>query len=298
MKSGTSEPTHPFVEDRICQPAAGQKPHSYFVDESGDGVIFDSKGRVLVGTGKIQDYFSLGMVECPGFAALEQDLKQLRCSLLADPYFRGVPSMQVDGGKTALSFHAKDDLPEVRREVFKVLSLHDFRFYAVIRTMSAVYASVVRKNERDPTYRYQPTQLYDSAVRRLFDKKLHTEPHYRVIFARRGKARTRSLREQLLHAQRLSKKAAGTFPNATVEVLAMPAHDDAGLQVADYCLWALQRLLSRQEDRYLGLIWPRVALIVDADDRSEHSYGSYHTNKRPPLDLEKTKCRKVEDSRT
>jgi hypothetical protein len=40
---------------------------------------------------------------------------------LADPYFKGVPSMQADAKKTALFFHAKDDLPEVRREVFRVL---------------------------------------------------------------------------------------------------------------------------------------------------------------------------------
>ena len=41
-----------------------QTPHSYFVDETGDGVIFDSKGRNLIGTGQVQDYFTLGMVEC------------------------------------------------------------------------------------------------------------------------------------------------------------------------------------------------------------------------------------------
>ena len=35
-------------------------PHLYFVAETGDGVIFDGKGRVLVGTGKVQDYFTVG----------------------------------------------------------------------------------------------------------------------------------------------------------------------------------------------------------------------------------------------
>jgi hypothetical protein len=136
----------------------------------------------------------------------------------------------------------------------------------------------------------------DSAVRRLFDKKLHTEPAYKVIFASRGKARTRSLREHLLHAQKHSKKAAGSYPDATVEVLAMPASDSTGLQVADYCLWAVQRLFAKNEDRFLDLIWPKVALLVDADDTSEASYGTYHTRKRPPLNLVKMKSRKVEDS--
>jgi hypothetical protein len=277
------------------RPAEGQTPHAYFVDETGDGVIFDGKGRVLVGTGTVQDYFTVGMVECWTLKALTEDLAMLRTQLLADPYFKGVPSLQPEAKKTALFFHAKDDLPEVRREVFKVLARHDFSFYAVIRTMSAVARQVKERNERDPTYRYRPTELYDSAVRRLFDKKLHTQPAFDVVFASRGKARTQALRAHLLKAQSESRKAAGTYPNAAIHVRAMPAHQHAGLQVADYCLWALQRLFTKGEDRFLSLIWSKVGLIVDADDISEKPYGTYHTRKRPPLDAENIKNRKVED---
>ena len=270
-------------------------PHLYFVDETGDGVIFDGKGRVLVGAGKVQDYFTVGMVECWTMDSLTKELAALRAQLLADSYFKGVPSMQPEAKKTALFFHAKDDLPEVRREVFKVLERHDFSFYAVVRTMSAVARRVKERNERDPTYRYRPTELYDSAVRRLFDKKLHTRPAFDVIFASRGKARTQALREHLLKAQAASRKAAGTYPDAAIHVRAMPSHQHAGLQVADYCLWALQRLFTKGEDRFLSLIWPKVGLIVDADDISEKPYGTYHNRKRPPLDAQKIKSRKVED---
>ena len=281
-----------------AQPVSPEEhmPHHYYVDESGDGVIFDSRGRVLIGSGKVQDYFILGMTEFDDLNALESDLHQLRADLLADPYFKGVPSMQPEDQKTAVCFHAKDDLPEVRREVFKVLLKHEFRFFGIVRTMSAVHRRVVERNRRDPTYRYSPSELYDSAVRRLFDKKLHTQPAYKVIFASRGKARTRSLREHLLHAQANSRKAPGTYPNASLEALAMPSKDSIGLQVTDYCLWAVQRLFGRGEDRYLGLIWSKIALLVDADDVSEKPYGTYHTHKRPALDAGKIKSRKVEDS--
>lgn len=272
-----------------------QSPHLYFVDESGDGVIFDSKGRVLVGTGVVPDYFTVGMVECWTLPQLIHDLNDLRQRLLSDPYFKGVPSLQPEAKKTALFFHAKDDVPEVRREVFAVLQRHDFTFYAVVRTMSAVVRRVQSRNERDPTYRYNPTELYDGAVRRLFDKKLHTRPAFDVIFASRGKARTQALREHLLKAQKESRKADGTYPDAKIQVRAMPAHEHAGLQVADYCLWALQRLFMKGEDRFLGLLWPKVGLILDADDVSEKPYGTYHTRKRPPLNSERIKNRKVED---
>jgi hypothetical protein len=265
------------------------------VDESGDGVIFDGKGRILVGTGKVQDYFTVGMIECWTLPQLIQDMNDLRQRLLSDPYFKGVPSLEPEAKKTALFFHAKDDVPEVRREVFAVLQRHDFTFYAVVRTMSAVVRRVKSRNERDPTYRYNPTELYDSAVRRLFDKKLHTRPAFDVIFASRGKARTQALRQHLLKAQRDSRKADGTYPDAKIQVRAMPAYQHAGLQVADYCLWALQRLYMKGEARFIGLLWPKIGLILDADDISEKPYGTYHTRKRPPLDSVRIKNRKVED---
>ena len=283
------------MNEMLPDDAESHIPHTYFVDETGDGVIFDSKGRVLVGTGKVQDYFTVGMVECRALKALAEDLATLRAQLLADPYFKGVPSMQPDAKKTALFFHAKDDLPEVRREVFKVIERHDLSFYAVVRTMSAVARKVQARNEKDPTYRYRPTELYDSVVRRLFDRKLHTSPAFDVVFASRGKGRTQALREHLLKAQAASRKASGTYPDAVIRVRAMPAHQHVGLQVADYCLWALQRLFTKGEDRFLSLIWPKVGLVVDADDSSEKPYGTYHTRKRPPLDAVKMKSRKVED---
>lgn len=135
----------------------------------------------------------------------------------------------------------------------------------------------------------------DFRVRSLEPQLLHTRPAFEVIFASRGKARTQALREHLLKAQARSRKAAGTYPEAIIQVRAMPAHQSAGLQVADYCLWALQRLFTKGEDRFLSLIWPKVALVVDADDISEKAYGTYHTRKRPPLSAESIKNRKVED---
>lgn len=41
-------------------------------------------------------------------------------------------------GSRALAFHARDDVAEVRREVFRVLMQHDLRFYAAVRSESAL----------------------------------------------------------------------------------------------------------------------------------------------------------------
>ena len=87
---------------------------------------------------------------------------------MADPYFKRVPSMQPERGKTACAFHAKDDVAEVRREVFKVLMGLDLRFYAVVRLKAALLDYVRQRNEREAAYRYRGDELYDTLVEVLF----------------------------------------------------------------------------------------------------------------------------------
>jgi hypothetical protein len=62
-----------------------------------------------------------------------------------------------------------------------------------------------------------------------------------------------------------------------------PAHpwQAGGLQVADYCLWALQRCYERGESRFLETIWPKVSIIHDADDTRDKPYGRFLTRNDP-----------------
>lgn len=110
----------------------------FFVDEAGDPTLFNAKGRILVGQEGCSKTFILGKLDVEDPAALHTAFETLRTDLLADPYFKRVPSMQAERGKTGRAFHAKDDAPEVRREVFKVLLRFDLRFYGVIRQKSAL----------------------------------------------------------------------------------------------------------------------------------------------------------------
>ncbi len=66
----------------------------YFVDEAGDPVLFGASGRVLVGSEGCSRYFAVGLLDVPDATALAADLNKLRATMLADPYFKDVPSMQ------------------------------------------------------------------------------------------------------------------------------------------------------------------------------------------------------------
>lgn len=88
--------------------APGSSLH-FFVDEAGDPTLFDAKGRILVGQEGCSQTFILGKLDVDDPAALDDALARLRADLLADPYFKRVPSMQPERKKTARAFHAKDE---------------------------------------------------------------------------------------------------------------------------------------------------------------------------------------------
>jgi hypothetical protein len=254
----------------------------YFVDESGDATLFAGQGKVIVGSQGCSRYFILGMLDIPDPSTLSSELESLRARLLADPYFKKVPSMQPEAKKTALAFHAKDDLPEVRREVFALLMKYDLRFFAVVRNKLRVVEYVRQRNENDPGYRYHPNELYDYMVRRLFKNLLHKDDGYEIYFSKRGKEdRTVALKRALEKArerfttqwQRQSTAPMSVYPSIPPEC--------GGLQATDYFLWALQRFYELREDRFIDLLWPAFHLVYDLDDTRYAPYGVYYTQKKP-----------------
>ena len=255
---------------------------NYFVDEAGDGTLFNRKGRVIVAQEGCSRFFILGLLDMPDPDALGQELEALRKQLLSDSYFKGVPSMQPERRKTALAFHAKDDLPEVRREVFALLMRHKLHFFAVVRDKYDLVTYVRHRNERDAAYRYHPNELYDYLVRRLFRDRLHKDDAYSIYFAKRGRSdRTAALFDALQAARQrfyVQNKIASDAPMHVIP--ATPAGQPA-LQAADYFLWALQRLYERHEERYLSFLWPACSLVHDLDDRRYARYGVYYTQKKP-----------------
>jgi hypothetical protein len=268
------------MSDTAPQPAPSTK--HYFVDEAGDPVLFDSRGRVLVGTEGCSRHFAVGLLDVADAAKLSAELNKLRADLLADPYFKKVPSMQPEAKKTALYFHAKDDLPEVRREVLKLLPRHELKFSAVVRDKRAVLDFVRSRNERDAAYRYNPDELYDHAVRRLFKERLHKHDGYNIRFAIRGNShRTAAFQAALENARNRFAREHDIPITSRLDVKAgWPANEPA-LQAVDYFLWALQRTFEKREDRYLELLWPQCSLVVDVDDTRAAEYGAYYTRQKP-----------------
>ena len=143
-----------------------------FVDEAGVPELFDRKGRPIVGTEGCSQFFMLGMLEVDDPKPLAAALASLRREMLADPYYQTVPSFHPDRKKTALLFHAKDDLPEVRVKVFDLLRSFGgaFHFRAVVCDKHVILAREQARRAATPVYRYSPDALYDELARALFGR--------------------------------------------------------------------------------------------------------------------------------
>jgi len=254
----------------------------YFVDDAGDPTLFDRRGRLIIGNDGCSRFFMLGKLEIDEPDALARQISELRQELLADPYFKAVPSIQPQNRKTALSFHAKDDIPEVRREVYRLLLKAKVRFYAVVRDKAHLATYVQQQNVRDPSYRYSQNEQYDLLVRELFGKLHHMAEDVRICFARRGnKSRNAAFREALEEAAVAFTKSFGFAHPATNEVVSSTPPQCPGLQAADYYLWALQRFYERGEERFLDLIWPQVGEIHDLDRLDKGRRGVFYTKQKP-----------------
>ena len=291
----------------------------FFVDEAGDLTLFDKKGRVVVGTEGVSRYFMLGVAELPDPDAAATALEALRRDLLADPYFRGVPSMQPDARKTALCFHAKNDVAEVRREVLRVIGRLGVRVQVAIRRKTELAAEAKALRARGLTLR--PDDVYDDLVRRLADALPAKSGTNLIVFARRGKAtRTAALVNALMYQQSsapwphqvgfrsteaeyaafvagggltrlLMTRAAVQGPQAgggqptgrfTPHLLASgQPHQFAGLQVVDYYLWTVQRFFERHEDRFFNLLAADFSLLLDVDDRRNTLGGEKYGEGNP-----------------
>jgi len=250
----------------------------YFVDEAGDPVPFNRRKRVVVGTEGCSKFFVLGLLDVDAPDALASELAELRVRLLADPYFKGVRSVLPTARKTAVAFHAKDDIPEVRREVFSLLVRHPMRFFAVVRDKRRIVRLVQEHNQKQPAYRYNINHLYDRCVSRLFRDRLHKDDAYRLVFARRGRSdRTGAFRRALENARYNFRHKWGVASTAPIEVIASTPPEDPSLQAADYFLWALQRLFERGEGRYLDYVWSKVRLVHDVDDIHRYAYDEYYS---------------------
>lgn len=250
----------------------------FYVDETGDPTLFDKKGKIIVGDEGISKVFIVGVAQVTDPDYVKHELNKLRTSLVEDPYFADVPSMQPNTRKTALFFHAKDDLAEVRREVFKLLPKLNVKVHVVVRRKNE-FANHVKEHFRITGKKLTPNNIYDEMISRLFRNLLHKADKNVVYFSRRGKAgRNEALQKAIDRAKINFEMAYNKKSDKPVRIISAYPHEVIGLQVIDYYLWAVQRLYEKKEDRFFKLLEKDYRLIMDLDDTRNKPYGEWYSD--------------------
>jgi hypothetical protein len=273
----------------------------HFVDEAGDPNLFNAKGERIVETLGCSRFFMMGVLEVDEPDQLAAALSALRADMLADPYFAGVESFKPERKKTALLFHAKDDIPEVRREVFRLLSQQGpkIRFHAVVADKHAIAHAEQAKRTTDPKYRYRPDSLYDHLTGELFSGMHRFADEHRLCVAKRGnKERNEALKTALAEADAKFADRFGLRRPGEWTITVSDPLRHVCLQATDYFLWAVQRFyearfdpttqqplldkatgLPVREDRYLNLLWPQITEVHDL--HHGESSGTRWTHAKP-----------------
>jgi uncharacterized protein DUF3800 len=252
---------------------------SYFVDESGDPVFYNSKGELIVGQEGCSKILVIGYIRTIDPEPIREAIQKVREDVAADKYLAAIPSVQ----KSLKYFHAKDDCPEVRHMVYK--TIQHLRFHSEF--------IVARKDEK----RFKTLHLgkesifYNDLVSNLFTTRTHVSQASKIYFAVRGnKKRQVPLSDAIQGAKLAFERKYETKVNSIVEVFPQAMTGEPCLQVADYMLWALQRAYINGEMRYFDYIRRNVSFIWDIYDQKEprklnryHSRNQFDIKKISPL---------------
>lgn len=251
------------------------KGHNYFfVDESGDTTFYNRKGELIVGQTGCSPILLLGFVETTNPYALRRAILDLQQEVVNDPYYEGVPSLT----KTAIALHAKDDIPEIRKQVYERLATLDFRAqFVVARKLESVFTA---------THKSRRHVFYDDLIVRLFENVLHYHEQNFVTFAKRGsRDRQAPLESAIEQAIARFEARSGQKMMAKTKVQAHSPNGEPCLSVVDYMNWAVYRAFTRGEMRFFNTVASKVTLLVDLYDFQNHPNNWY--SQRNPFHMSK-----------
>ncbi len=194
--------------------------------------------------------------------------------MVSDSYFRTIPSLR----KTAVAFHAKDDVPEIRYLFFKMIAtLPVTTQFIVARKIERVFRS---------SFHAEENLFYDHLVTRLFENVLRRHQSNLIYFAKRGsRDRQVPLSQAIESSVNQFEDKWKTAITSTYQVQAQSPRGEPCLSVIDYMNWAVYRAFTGGDMRFFRAVEERVSLLVDLYDIDKYPGNWY--NRRNPFDIQK-----------
>ena len=246
----------------------------YFVDEAGDPTFYSKRGKLIVEQPGCSPILILGFIKTADPHALRAAIGELQHELINDPYLQGKASL----ARTAIAFHANDDMHEVRYRFFKLIASFDIQAQVIVaRKIERVFIEYDGAKQQ---------AFYDHVVSCLFEKVLHLHEENHIYFAKRQSRARQAPLTAAIQRGRAHFEQHGGLPTPTqFSVQAQTPSGEPCLSVIDYINWAVYQAYTRGEMRYFNAIRDKVRLVADIYDYEQKPRNWYDC--KNPFDIQK-----------
>ena len=255
-----------------------EEKHLYhrFLDEAGD-TTFYGKGKVhILGNEGVSKCFILGMLKInEPLEDVRKKVLDLQAQIPTDSYFSGIPSIEKKKNKNGYYFHAKDDVPEVRKLMYDLIKSLDCSFECIVaRKIYIIYENTHNGSESD---------FYADLLSHLLKNKFRKYETLVLNIATRKKCTTHTNLQSGLDIalERAKVKDPCAENGCKIVFNIQEPTTEPLLNITDYFCWAIQRVFEKGEVRYYDYISEKVSLVIDLYDSSKFKGSqNYYTRKR------------------
>jgi hypothetical protein len=235
--------------------------HQYhrFLDEAGD-MTFYGKGRVpILGENGVSHCFILGMVQFHGdLLPIRQQLFKMQNDIPEHLYYKGVPSIEKRVKKGGFYFHAKDDLPELRKAFFDFIQTIDCSFYAVVARKN--YGIFERKHHG------KSNEMYADLLSHLIADEQNNDEE-RLVYNIASLQSTTNYINLKLAFEKAENRFVQLNPTQefvkTIDFNVQPFAIEPLLSIVDYLCWAVQRKFEIGESRFMNYMNDKIEKIIE-----------------------------------
>lgn len=257
----------------------GKQERHRFIDEAGD-MTFGRKKHgesiITIGDNGVSRVFMIGAV------AIEDDMEEARGKIRAfchetesSEFFSRFPSVAKRVEKTGFYYpHACKDPAELRYEFLRFMQ-KEIGFSASIvvgRKLPPIWVSEHHCNERE---------FYADLMSHLLSLMPSSVDPLILNIADRGNSTSNTnLQNAVDIARGGASHGSGTKQLASDIRFNVQNYDrEPLLALIDYCLWTVQRVYEKGDDKYLTLLQPKIKLVLDVYDRSKREHPMSYTDR-------------------
>lgn len=245
----------------------------FFIDESGDSAFYGNRKKLLAGTEGFQPMLNIGMVSLTDKKQIRAAIVNFMISIKEDPLYNTIYSVK----QPNWYLHARGDHPEVRAKFFEFLrNLDGFKCYIVIgRKRLSTFQNKHNNND---------SEFYFDLVYHLIKDRLKDETElYQIFLSARQKTTQLYLGNAIAKAVERDNNRRKISKNIQYKFDIVRSEDTPELCIVDYLLWALNRYISNDEERFFKALQSKFNLIIDVYDFEKYGMkrGNYYHRTNP-----------------